>query len=117
MQRKAREMPVATTQKQSAKDKILQAALSVIRSKGYAATTVDDLCSAAGVTKGAFFHHFKSKEEMAVAAANYWSTMTDEFFANAPYRKVSDPLERLLGYIDFRKSILQGELAEFTCLV
>jgi TetR/AcrR family transcriptional regulator, transcriptional repressor for nem operon len=33
------------THKQSAKDKILEAALSVIRTKGYAATTVDDLCA------------------------------------------------------------------------
>jgi TetR/AcrR family transcriptional repressor of nem operon len=103
--------------KPSAKHKILDAALSVIRSKGYAATTVDDLCAAAGVTKGAFFHHFKSKEDLAVAAADYWSEMTGGLFASAPYHRHADPLERVLGYIDFRKSILKGALPEFTCLV
>jgi TetR/AcrR family transcriptional repressor of nem operon len=102
--------------KTSARTKLLDDALSVIRTKGYSATSVDDLCSAAGVTKGAFFHHFKSKDELAVAAAGYWSEMTGGFFASAPYHAHADPLERVLGYIDFRKAILQGTLPEFTCL-
>lgn len=100
-----------------AKQKILDAALNVIRGKGYSATTVDDLCAAAGVTKGAFFHHFKTKEELGVAAARHWSAVTSELFAQAPYHKLSDPLDRVLGYIDFRRTILQGEVAEYTCLV
>ena len=89
----------------------------MIRTKGYSATTVDDLCAAAGVSKGAFFHHFKSKEDLAVAAADHWSGTTGAFFATAPYRSLPDPLDRLLGYVEFRKSILQGELPDFTCLV
>src|SRR5690242_2327936 len=105
------------TPKASAKDKIVQAALAVIRSKGYAATTLDDLCAAAGVTKGAFFHHFDSKEALAVAAAEHWSEKTGAFFAAAPYHRHTDPLQRLLGYIDFRKAILTGKVPEFTCLV
>jgi len=103
--------------KLGARQKLLDAALSLIRTKGYAATTVDDLCAEAGVTKGAFFHHFKSKDTLAVAAADYWSDMTGAFFAAAPYHKHADPLDRVLGYIDFRKSILTGKVPEFTCLV
>jgi TetR/AcrR family transcriptional regulator, transcriptional repressor for nem operon len=109
--------PETATTKPTARTKLLDAALSVIRSKGYAATTVDDLCEAAGVTKGAFFHHFRSKDELAVAAADYWSEMTGGFFAAAPYHRHPDPLERVLGYIDFRKAILRGKVPEFTCLV
>jgi TetR/AcrR family transcriptional regulator, transcriptional repressor for nem operon len=101
----------------SAKDKILSAALSVIRTKGYSATTVDDLCHAAGVTKGAFFHYFKTKEDLAIAAAEHFSTMADRRFSAAAYRELADPVDRLLGYIDFRKAILKGELPEFTCLL
>jgi TetR/AcrR family transcriptional regulator, transcriptional repressor for nem operon len=108
---------VQASQKPSARDKILETALSVIRSKGYAATTVDDLCAQAGVTKGAFFHHFKSKEDLAVAAADHWSEMTSRLFAEAPYHKLADPLDRVLAYIDFRKSLLRGGIPEFTCLV
>jgi TetR/AcrR family transcriptional regulator, transcriptional repressor for nem operon len=50
------------TPKMDARTKLLEAALSVIRSKGYSATSVDELCAAAAVTKGAFFHHFRSKD-------------------------------------------------------
>ena len=100
-----------------ARQKLLDAALALIREKGYASTTVDDLCAEAGVAKGSFFHHFKGKEALAVAAADYWSEATSAFFAAAPYHKHKDPLERVLGYVDFRKSTLKGEVSEFTCLV
>ncbi|HVZ91067.1 MAG TPA: TetR/AcrR family transcriptional regulator [Rhizomicrobium sp.] len=101
----------------TARQKLIEAALALIRAKGYAATTVDELCVRAGVTKGAFFHHFASKEELAVAVANYWSETTGALFADAPYHRRKDPLERILGYLDFRKELLKGEVPEFTCLV
>jgi TetR/AcrR family transcriptional repressor of nem operon len=100
-----------------ARIRILEAAVSLIRTKGYGATTVDDLCEAAGVTKGAFFHHFKSKQDLGVAAARYWSETTSRFFEDAPYHAHPDPLDRVLGYIDFRKTLLAGALPEVTCLV
>ena len=101
----------------SARGKILNAALTLIRTKGYAATSVDALCEAAGVTKGGFFHHFKSKEDLAVAAAQHWSKITSGLFETAPYQSVKDPLKRLLAYIQFRKNLMQGELPDYTCLV
>jgi TetR/AcrR family transcriptional regulator, transcriptional repressor for nem operon len=100
----------SSSQKISARDKILDAALTAIRTKGFTATTVDDLCAAAGVTKGAFFHHFDSKDALGVAAAQHWSKVTSGFFADAPYHHHNDPLERVLAYIAFRRDILQGEL-------
>jgi len=100
----------------SARTKILDAALSLFRTKGYAATSVDDLCRQAGVTKGAFFHHFRSKEDLAVAAAQYWSETTSAFFASAPYHQHRDPRDRILAYLDFRRAIMDGELPELTCL-
>lgn len=100
-----------------ARSKLLHAALSVLRTKGYSATSVDELCAAAGVTKGAFFHHFKSKEELAVAAADHWSEVTGALFADAPYHDQADPLDRVLAYVAFRKALLQGGVPDFTCLV
>jgi TetR/AcrR family transcriptional repressor of nem operon len=100
-----------------ARQKLLDAALSLIRAKGYAATSIDELCAKAGVAKGSFFHHFKNKEAVAVAAAEYWSEVTGALFAAAPYHRHADPLDRVLGYIDFRKALLTGEVPEFTCLV
>jgi TetR/AcrR family transcriptional regulator, transcriptional repressor for nem operon len=99
----------------NSRTKILNAALNVIRERGYSATRVEDICEAAGLTKGSFFHHFKSKEELAVAAAAHWSAVTGSLFATAPYQQPSDPLDRLLAYIDFRKLLLRGNLPDFTC--
>lgn len=103
--------------KPDARSKLLNAALTVIRVKGYSATTVDELCAAAGVTKGAFFHHFKSKDALGVAAAEHWSETTGAMFAQAPYHDHADPLDRVLAYVAFRKALLRGEVPEFTCLV
>jgi TetR/AcrR family transcriptional regulator, transcriptional repressor for nem operon len=97
------------------KTRILDAALHVIRAKGYSAARVEDICEAAGLTKGSFFHHFDSKEELALAAADYWIEGTGTFFASAPYHAPADPLDRLLAYVDFRKTLLMGELSDFTC--
>jgi TetR/AcrR family transcriptional repressor of nem operon len=99
-----------------ARAKLLEAAVSVIRARGYAATSVEDLCAAAGVTKGAFFYHFRSKDDLGVAAAEHWSATTGALFAQAPYHVPEDPLQRVLGYLDFRRALLRGTVPEFTCL-
>lgn len=103
--------------KPNARTRVLDAALHVIRLKGYSAATVDDICEAAGLSKGSFFHYFQTKEELALAAAEHFATMARGLFSNAPYRGAADPLERVLGYVDFRSAILRGELPEFTCLL
>jgi TetR/AcrR family transcriptional repressor of nem operon len=99
------------------KTKFLDAALQVIRTKGYTATRIEDVCAVAGLTKGSFFHHFKGKEELALAAADHFAAMADRAFASGPYQRATDPLERLLGYVDFRIAILHGALPDFTCLL
>jgi TetR/AcrR family transcriptional repressor of nem operon len=108
---------IETETRHESKTRLLDAALHVIRAKGYSATRIEDVCEAAGLTKGSFFHHFKSKEDLALAAADYWIEGTGALFASASYHAPADPLDRLLAYVDFRKSLLMGDLPDFTCLV
>lgn len=100
----------------TARDKLLEAAVKLIRRQGFAATSVDELCREAGVTKGAFFHHFASKEALGVAAAVYWSDSTGGFFKEALYHHHADPVDRVLGYIDFRIALIGGPVEGFSCV-
>lgn len=100
----------------SARDRLLLAGFDLFRQKGYCGTSVDDLCAAAGVTKGAFFHHFESKEALGAATAAYWGEMTGGLFASAPYHQPEDPLERVLAYLDFRAALVAGPPEAFTCV-
>jgi len=111
---------IETETRHESKTRILDAALHVIRAKGYSATRIEDVCEAAGLTKGSFFHHFKGKEDLAMEAADYWGYCTSAMFAAAAYHdltKLPDPLDRLLAYVDLRKALIQGDLPDFTCLV
>jgi TetR/AcrR family transcriptional regulator, transcriptional repressor for nem operon len=107
-----------TTEPAPSKAKLMGAALNLVRQNGYDSTSVDDLCRAAGVTKGAFFHHFETKEALAVASTLFWTQATGEVFAKASYHLFEDPLDQLIGYIDFRAQLLQGRsLPECTCFL
>ncbi len=97
--------------------RLLDAALATIRRKGYHATTVDDLCAATKLSKGSFFHHFKGKEDLALAAVQHWNDTTGALFAAAPYQQLADPRERLLAYIDLRVALTLRELPDITCLL
>lgn len=99
------------------KTKLLDATVKVVRAKGYTATRIEDVCAEAGLTKGSFFHHFKSKEDLALAAVAHWEANTSRFFAGAAYHGAADPLSRVLAYIEFRKAIMTGDLPDFTCFV
>jgi len=46
---------------QHARDQIAQAALTVFALKGFAASSMDDICMAAGCSKGGLYHHFPTK--------------------------------------------------------
>ncbi len=100
------------------KRKLVDAGVTLMRARGYNATTVDEICSNAGVTKGGFFHYFKSKDELAKAALARFYEGKAQDFADAPFRKLVDPLDRVFGRLDYVKKSIGGP-AQLTkgCLI
>lgn len=91
-------MTTASTSNSS--DKLLDAAEGLILSKGFAATRVDEICEAAGASKGGFYHLFPSKEDLGIAVLKRYYERGRERLLAGPFRRVSDPEERLFGFLD-----------------
>ena len=87
--------------KTNAKQKVITAAQELMTIRGYAATTVDDIIKLAGVAKGSFYHAFKSKEDLAIAALEDYVKKGTAIVANGPYVNIEDPVERALAFISF----------------
>jgi TetR/AcrR family transcriptional repressor of nem operon len=107
---------VARVPRGEARSRLIEAARRLVRHRGFAATSVDELCAAAGVTKGAFFHHFPSKEALGVALIDDWTQTTGVMFASHPYNFLPDPLDRVFGYLDLRREILAQPIPDFSCV-
>ncbi|MDB6136996.1 MAG: transcriptional regulator, TetR family [Verrucomicrobiaceae bacterium] len=100
------------------KRKLLDASVTLMRTKGFNGTSVDDICTAAGVTKGGFFHYFKSKEEVAKNAAGHFRDSKVQDYGSAPFRKLADPLDRVFGRLEFMvKSAVSGSSPTLGCLI
>jgi TetR/AcrR family transcriptional repressor of nem operon len=84
-----------------ARDKLVAAATELIRRNGYVATSVEEICTGAGVTKGAFFHHFESKEALVEEAIEKWGEFFADIDAAAPYQKIDDSVQRALAFVDY----------------
>ncbi len=87
--------------KQTAKQKVIDAAQQLMTSRGYSATTVDEIVKLAGVAKGSFYHAFQSKEELAIAALEDYEEKGWALVSNGPYVEIDDPVERALAFVQF----------------
>jgi TetR/AcrR family transcriptional regulator, transcriptional repressor for nem operon len=80
------------------KSRILEAAQTLLSSHGYESTTIDDIITAAGVTKGAFYHYFKSKEHLCEVIIEQthaaYQTLVESLPADAA------PIERLRAILE-----------------
>ena len=74
---------------------ILEKAFGIIYTKGYQTTSVDEIIAATKVTKGAFYYHFKNKDEMGVAIINEIVKPTMLSSLAGPMEKAADPLAQI----------------------
>jgi TetR/AcrR family transcriptional repressor of nem operon len=100
-----------------AREKLLDAAERTMLRKGFEAASLDDICQAAGLTKGSFFHYFRNKNQVAAEAVKRFYQRGREMFRTAPYQKLADPLKRVHGFLDLVARIgVDGKMAD-GCLI
>jgi TetR/AcrR family transcriptional repressor of nem operon len=99
------------------RQRLLDAAEALILQRGFAGTSVDDICQAARLTKGSFFHCFQSKDQLAVEAVQRFYQRFRDATAAAPFRAHKDPLRRVIGYFDFLIGLAGTNAAAPGCLV
>ncbi|HEY8958669.1 TetR/AcrR family transcriptional regulator [Chitinophaga sp.] len=94
---------------------ILQKAFELIYVKGYQTTSIDEILATTQVTKGAFYHHFKNKDEMGVAIIN---ELLKPSFRNTfitPLQQEGDPLSSI--YTMMHSILMENEFlkVEYGC--
>lgn len=96
---------------------LLRAAQRIMLAKGYVATTLDEICAAAGVTKGSFFHYFAGKEDLGKAALHHFMDCQTQAVQGAAFLDEVDPLKRLHAFLDFMIEMAQDPTTPKSCLV
>jgi TetR/AcrR family transcriptional repressor of nem operon len=84
----------------TAKSKMISSAKGLMLVNGYPSTSVDEIISAAGVSKGSFYHCFKSKEELGAAVAEAYLDEALAVIGTGRYEEVEDPLERAFAFVE-----------------
>lgn len=107
-------MPKSTGE--NARDALVAVGTELMRRSGYSATSVDEICTAAGVTKGAFFHHFPSKESLAKECLGKWQEQMATLHRSAAYQTIEDPIAKVLASIDFMIEIFANVDVQKSCL-
>ncbi len=82
------------------RERLVLAAVGLILRQGFSATSVDQICAEAGVTKGGFFHHFPNKDAIGLAAAQGWFDHVTTIYTEALQGADPDPLEQLHAFFD-----------------
>lgn len=100
-----------------AKERLLDAAQRLMLAKGFAATTVDEICAAAGLTKGSFFHYFAGKDELGEAVLDRFVAGRAQAMQAGPFTRRRDPLRRVYGYLDFIGAMARRPGAPSGCLL
>ena len=91
--------------RKTARHKLVQMSLRLMLDKGYAGTSVDEICETAGVSKGSFYHYFSTKEEIGLAALEAFIQHGTQLMESGEYQHIEDPVERVFGYLDHAETV------------
>jgi AcrR family transcriptional regulator len=81
--------------------RILEAAVKQFSISGYSAASVDSICEQAGVSKGAFYHHFKTKQDVFLALLDGWLQTFDQAIEASKDRPVPETFQMMTEYFPY----------------
>jgi len=109
-----------TSKAEATRERLLVATKKLVMSKGFAGTSIDDVLKATGLTKGAFFHHFKSKAELADQLMRWYAENDMKMFRTLMAQAEAandDPLDQLLQFLtDFEVYLSDPENPPRGCM-
>lgn len=92
------------------KNKIINAAAKLFSEKGYEETTLQDIMLLSGLSKGAIYHHFKSKQEILDYHINYQKELVTNYLKSLvenPALTAKQKFENIIDYLCFNESLLE----------
>lgn len=104
------------TQGAATRRKLLDISRRLMMAQGYSATSIDVICREASVTKGAFFHYFKTKQALGEALLqDYWETRQRQFGDALPAHD-GTPLGQMRAFLDAIARVFMDDPDGVTCL-
>ena len=99
--------------------KLLDAAEHLMLAKGFVATSVDEICRKAGLTKGSFFYYFKSKDELGQALLERFCCSTQQQMQEccSGQKNEEDPLKKVYAHIVFAVQMSKERHLSKGCLI
>jgi AcrR family transcriptional regulator len=81
--------------------RILEAAVKQFSVSGFNKASVDDICKQAGISKGAFYHHFKTKQDVFLALLDGWLQTFDQAIEASKNQTVPETFQQLTEYFPY----------------
>lgn len=104
------------TEQPETKQKLLDISLQLMMSKGYNATKILEICELAEVTKGAFFHYFKTKEMLGVSVLDYYWQTRRRQFADSDWISSDDPITQIRNFVMAVSDVFMADPKGYSCL-
>lgn len=109
--------PSSRRNPEATRQKLVAATVRLMLKQGFAGTSVEEICTDAGVTKGSFFHHFESKEAIGKAAVEWWGQMGTSLYSAAWDDDDADPLDQVHHMLDIMAGFTRRSDEPCICMV
>jgi AcrR family transcriptional regulator len=83
------------------RSRILEAAVKQFAVNGYGKASVDNICEQAGVSKGAFYHHFQTKQDVFLALLDGWLQIFDQAVEASKDQTVPETFQQMTDYFPY----------------